>query len=298
MVAQPPPRRWLEGVDRLQQRHAWLAFPAAVAHRYGWQRTAGFAAMIAYYGFLSILPLFLVAVSLSRLLLEDHPSLQASVMDTLVGRFGVLGEELAASIEPTTGDTVAVVVGLLVALWAGLGVLQSMQRAFNDIWEVPREEQPTFVRSRLRSLLTIVGFGIVVLISSVLPAVLAVAGLTVGSWLLGLVVSYVVALLLYLLAYRLLTSARLRWRDVAPGAALAAATWVGLQTLGVWLLDRWIGDSSALYGSFGVTLGMLLWISLIAQVTLFGAQLNAVRVRHLWPRSFLDRSGDPVTHNT
>jgi YihY family inner membrane protein len=278
----------VERVDRLQQRHRWLAFPVAVAHRYSRQRSAAFAAMIAYYGFLSMFPLFLVAVSLTKLLLQGSPSLQASMIDALVDRFGVLGEELAGSIEPTTGDTVTVVLGLLVALWAGLGVLQSLQQAFNAIWDVPREEQPTFVRSRVRSLLMLVAFGVVVLVSVLLPTILALVGLPERTLIVGIVATYAFTVILYLLAYRTLTSVSLRWTDVLPGAALAAVVWVGLQTVGAVLLDRWIGDASALYGSFGVALGMLVWISLIAQVTLFGAQLNVVRTRRLWPRSVLD----------
>ena len=104
--------------------------------------------MVAYYGFVSTLPLFLVATSLIRVFLAGYPELQASVSDALVERFGALGSELERTIEPTTGDAVAIVVGLVVALWAGLGVMQSLQVAFNTIWGIPREEQPTFARSR------------------------------------------------------------------------------------------------------------------------------------------------------
>ena len=83
-----------------------------------------------------------------------YPGLQASVTDD--ARRPVRGARGRArrTIQPTTGDAVAVAVGLLVALWAGLGVMQSLQVAFNTIWGIPRDEQPTFARSRLRSLLS------------------------------------------------------------------------------------------------------------------------------------------------
>jgi membrane protein len=281
-------------LDLVQQRHAWLAFPVAVGVRYAIQRTATYGAMIAYYGFVSILPLFLVATSVTRIVLAGNPELQASVTDALLDHFGVLGAELQKTIHPTTGDTVAIAVGLVVALWAGLGVMQSLQIAFNAIWGIPRERQPTFARARLTSLIAIVGFGIVLLVSAILPAVVSVIGISAGGRAIGFVASVAIALALYLLTYRFLTDVKLRWLDVFPGAAIAAGTLVVLQAIGARLLDHWIRDASALYGYFGVTLGMLLWISLIAQVTLIGAQVNAVRMRHLWPRSIFDRRDDPL----
>lgn len=278
--------------DGYQQRHAWLALPVAVGKRYALQRCASFAAMVGYYGFVSILPLFLVATSLTRVVLAGHPGLQASVTDALVQHMGVIGDELERTINPSGGDAVAIVVGLIVALWAGLGVMQSLQVAFNTIWGIPFEEQPTFARSRLRSLVTIVAFGIVLLVSAVLPAVVSLVGLSVGGQAIGFVASYAFAFALYCLIYRVLTSVPLEWRDVIPGAVPAAAVLVALQALGAQIVDRWISNASVLYGYFGVTLGMLLWISLLAQVTLFGAQLNAVVKRRLWPRSILVR-GEP-----
>ncbi len=119
-------------------------------------------------------------------------------------------------------------------------------------------------------------------------------GLSAAGNVLGFLASFAIALAMYTLAYRVLTSVPLGWRDVLPGAAMAAAVLVALQALGAFIVDRWISKASALYGYFGVTLGMLLWISLLAQVTLFGAQLDAVRVRRLWPRSILDRSDPPL----
>jgi membrane protein len=282
--------RLMERVDRVQQSRAWLAFPVAVGHRYAIQRCATFAAMVAYYGFISILPLFLVATSLTKVFLAGYPGLQTSVTNSLLEHFGVLGSELERTIQPSTGDAFAIVIGLIVALWAGLGVMQSLQVAFSTIWGIPREEQPTFARARLRSLVIIIAFGIVLLASAVLTSLVSLLGLSVGGQVMGFVASYLFAFAVYVLVYRVLTGVDLAFRDVLPGAALAAGALVALQTVGALIIGRWIGNASALYGYLGVTLGMLLWISLLAQVTLLGAELNAVWKRRLWPRSILDRS--------
>jgi uncharacterized BrkB/YihY/UPF0761 family membrane protein len=41
------------------------------------------------------------------------------------------------------------------------------------------------------------------------------------------------------------------------------------------------------YGFFAIVLGLLSWLYLSAEVTLYGAEVNVVRARRLWPRSIL-----------
>jgi uncharacterized BrkB/YihY/UPF0761 family membrane protein len=42
--------------------------------------------------------------------------------------------------------------------------------------------------------------------------------------------------------------------------------------------------SSALYGVFGVVLGLLAWLHLQAQITLYAVEICTVRKWRLWPR--------------
>lgn len=284
-------RTWLHRLDHYQQR-SWLGFPIAVGIQYGRDRCGAFAAMIAFYGYLSILPLFLVAMSLAKIVLGGTAAEQR-VLDAIVDAFGVVGEQLVQNIQPTTGDVVAITVGLLVALWGGLGVMQSVQLAFNDIWNVDLDRRPDFLRSRLRSLITIVLLGVIVLIAAIGPALMTVLGFSDLSRFVGLVISYVIAILMLLVTYRALASRELSWGNVAAGAAVAGAAWVLLQVVGSLLLGRWIREASQLYGLFGVSFGLLVWISLAAQIVLAGAEINVVRVRRLWPRSILGRHPPP-----
>lgn len=285
-------RTWLHRLDHYQQR-SWLGFPIAVGIQYGRDRCGAFAAMIAFYGYLSILPLFLVAMSLAKIVLGGTDAEQR-VLDAIVDAFGVVGEQLVQNIQPTTGDVVAITVGLLVALWGGLGVMQSVQLAFNDIWNVNLDRRPDFLRSRLRSLITIVLLGVIVLIAAIVPALMTVLGFSDLSRFVGFVISYVIAILMLLVTYRALASRELSWGNVAAGAAVAGAVWVLLQVVGSLLLSRWIREASQLYGLFGVSFGLLVWISLAAQIVLAGAEINVVRVRRLWPRSILGRHHPPA----
>ena len=92
---------------------------------------------------------------------------------------------------------------------------------------------------------------------------------------------------LYLAGFRVLTGPRVRLRDHLPGAVVAGVAWTGLQALGGYLVAHQLRHASQVYGFFGVVLGLVSWIFLVAQITIYAAEVNAVRVQRLWPRSIV-----------
>ena len=73
------------------------------------------------------------------------------------------------------------------------------------------------------------------------------------------------------------------------GATASAIAWTALQSVGGTLVAHQLRHSSELYGFFAVVLGLIFWIYLSAQVVVYGAEINVVRARHLWPRSLKGR---------
>jgi uncharacterized BrkB/YihY/UPF0761 family membrane protein len=92
-------------------------------------------------------------------------------------------------------------------------------------------------------------------------------------------------------AFKLLTAVDVSWRDLLPGVIVAAVFWQLLQHLGGFYVDHELKKTGALYGVFALVLGLLAWLYLGAQLTIFAAEINVVRVRGLWPRSFFS---DPL----
>ena len=105
------------------------------------------------------------------------------------------------------------------------------------------------------------------------------------TWEIGL--SLLFNLVLFLLVYRVLTRLDLRWRDVLPGAIAAAVLWTALQWVGGYYVEHAIKRASNVYGTLALVIGLLVWIYLAGQLTLFCAEINVVRVRKLWPRSLV-----------
>ena len=117
--------RMLRALDRFQQGHTVLGFPVAVAKKFGDDQAGKHAALLAYYGFLSLFPLLLVFLTLLGYALANDQELQQAVIDTLARQFPVLGSQIEKSISTINGSGVALAVGVLGTLWGGLGHIQT-----------------------------------------------------------------------------------------------------------------------------------------------------------------------------
>jgi YihY family inner membrane protein len=278
--------RFLRRVDRQHQQRAWIAFPYAVMKKFGDDQAGNLAALIAYYGFLSLFPLMLVLITLLAMLLRNNPGLQGSIRTSALANFPVIGDEISKNVHSLRGSGLALGIGLALALWAGLGVMKVSQNAMNAVWNVPYRHRPNFLRSLLRAMLLLLVLGVITVASAAAGNI----GAGSNSWLLGIVgiaASVVLNLVLFLLAFRILTTEDVTWGDVFPGALIAALAWTTLQAVGGYIVSHQLQSASDTYGTFAMVIGLLAWIYLGAQITLFAAEVNVVRKRRLWPRAIV-----------
>lgn len=279
----------VRAIDRLQRRHSALGFPIAVVRKFSDDNAGNLAALIAYYAFFSLFPLLLVLVTVLGYLLQDDPELYKTIVDSAIGQFPVIGEDI--KVNALSGSTVALAIGLAGAIWAGLGVTLAGQRAMDQVWDIPFRMRRNFLTARGRGLLVLAVLGTLNVATTaavgLLTGGLAGTTLTVA----GFAAASVLNLLLFWAAFRLLTSREVPTGNLVPGIVLAAIGWVALQALGAFYVVHVVSRAEATYGLFAIVIGLLSWLYLGAQMVLFAAEANVVRVRRLWPRSLLE----PVT---
>src|SRR5262249_17499671 len=152
-------------------------------------------------------------------------------------------------------------------------------------WRVPMKRWPNMLRSRLRALLMLAVLGGGTLASTVIVSVGGFAGsLGVAARIGTLALTMALNTGLFLLAFRILPNIDPPWRDLLPGAILAGLGWTFLQTFGGLIVNRQIEGASETYGTFAVVIGLLSWLFLQAQLTLYASEVNVVRSWRLWPR--------------
>jgi membrane protein len=272
--------------DEAHQRHPWLAFPYAVVKKFGDDQAGNLAALISYYAFFSLFPLMLVLVTVLGMLLQRNTELREAITDSALANFPVIGEEISRNVKALEGSGLTLAIGIVLALWAGLGVLKVMQTAMNTIWNVPYRHRPNFLKTLLRAVIMLAVLGVITIGSAVAGSVGAGNDNPLLS-ILWVVVSLSLNLVLFLLAFRILTTADVSWGDVFPGALIAAIAWTGLQALGGYFVRHQLDGATDTYGTFATVIGLLAWMYLGAQVTLLAAEVNVVRKRRLWPRAIV-----------
>jgi membrane protein len=280
-------RSLLPKADNLQQRHAWLAVPFATWKKFSDDQAWNLAALIAYYAFASIFPLLLVLVTILDLVVRNNAALRQHLLDSALSQYPVVGPQLENSVKHGLNQTgLALVIGVLLTLYAGLGVASALQNALNTAWAVPLYRRPKFPWSKVRSLGVIMVLGPGQIITISLSSIAGGTGHLGGalSRATAILVAFLLNVGLFWLGFRIATAAEVRTRDLRLGAILSAAAWQILQSVGGYFVGHQLRTHSS-YGVFAVVLGLLAWFYLEAQIALFVVELDVVRSRKLWPRT-------------
>jgi uncharacterized BrkB/YihY/UPF0761 family membrane protein len=190
------------------------------------------------------------------------------------------------------------VIGSLISLWAGFGVIQAAQNAFDRVWAVPFKERPDFLRRRLRGLLLLVVLGTIFVVSTVLSGLVSAGLGSIGIKVGGIGISLLLNFALFTASFRLLTSAAVPTSSLWLGALIGGLLWEVLQAGGGAYVDHVVRNASSTYGVFATVIGLLAWLHFGAQATLYAAEINVVVLRRLWPRNLFGPPTEPADEAT
>jgi len=286
--------RWVQraasAADRFQARWPLVAVPVAVWKKFQDDQAGYLAALVCYFGFVAVFPLLLIFVTVLDMTLKSHPTLHRDLLNSALMQYPVIGNEIDSSLGSINGSGLPLIVGIVVLLLGTRGVAFAMQNALCTVWGIRREQRPSFLTRWLYGLglVLVVGPGLVV--TTFLSSIAGGAGgllSGLGAHAGALAISLVANVGVFWLAFRLATFRRVPWASLRVGAILAALVWQVLQVTGGYVVTHQLHRASALYGTFGVVLGLLGWLYLQATVTLYCAEVDAVLVTRNSPRSLL-----------
>jgi membrane protein len=251
------------------------------------------AAALTYYGVLSMFPALIALVSIVGLVFDPQ-----QIIKTLTDIVGQLGPSTAvdtfrgpieqvASSQSTAG--IALILGIVGALWSGSGYIGGFMRASNRIYEV-EEGRPIWKLRPLQMLVTLImvlllaiaAISIIVtgpLASAVGSAIgledTAVTVWNIAKW------PVLVVLVTLMIAFLYYTSPNAKlggFKRVLPGALFAIVIWVIASVLFALYVANF-GSYNKTYGTLGGVIGFLVWLWVSNVAILLGAELNAERER-------------------
>jgi len=279
------------GVDAWQREHPPVGVAYAVVKKFGDDRANHYVVALGWYGFVAIYPLLLAVTTVFAFI--GAASLGHGLVSTL-HQFPVVGSEFnpAHGSSQLHANVLGLVVGLAGLVYGAQGVTQSAQEAMAQVWNVSPLASPGFLLKLVRSLVGLVIIGG----SFVINAPVATLATRSGTswWVRGLLLigMSVVNAALYLAAFRVLSPRGVHARQLVPGAVLGSLGFTVLITVGSGLIQHQVRNSSATYGQFGIVVGLVGFLFLLAKLSLYAAELNTVLARRLWPRGLV--STDPT----
>jgi YihY family inner membrane protein len=284
----------IERLDRFQRSHPRAALPIAVVYKFADDQGNYLAALITYYGFLSLFPLLLLSSTILNFVLEGQPGLQQRLLDSALGQLPIVGTQLADP-NGVNGSGIGVAIGVLGTLYGGLGVAQAAQNAMNTIWRVPRNNRPNPLTSRLRGLMLLSVVGVAVIGTTALATLGSIfSGFGVGIKI-GLGIgTLVLNALVFTVAFRVATARPITLRQTAPGAVAAALVWQALQYVGAIYVGHVVKGATEINGVFALVLGLIAWIYLESVIVVLAVEYNTVRSLGLYPRALLTPFTDDV----
>ena len=244
--------RVIAWADGMQRRHGVLGFPYAVVKKYGDDEGGRQAALITYYGFLSIFPLLLLGVAVLSRVLADHQDLRRRLTDAIVPP--ALQPTIEHSLATLPSSTIPFVAGLIGLLLSGTGVVFSAYQTLNHVAVVRHRRRAGFVSRYLRVfavlMLGALAVGTLTVVATALPSQPGVqrAAAVAGS---ALVVFAVL-----LLGAKVLLARPAPVRALWPGALAGAVAVTVVLTVGAPLLARLVAKAGPVYGSFATVAGM------------------------------------------
>ena len=264
----------------------WTRFPWAVIQTFSKAEGALLSGSMAYYTFLSLLPLLMVAAFVIATFADPEPEARAAVAEALNQVFPGVGTDVFEGVinQVVQNSAALGVFGLLSVAYAGSGFVGSMTACLNRMWQLPSGRNP--VGQKIVNIMVVMLLGSILLGSALLTIwVSATAQRTLDRF--GVPrTSSVVSMIeevaapasmtvVLLLLYRLLPARRHSWLSQVPGAIFGG--------IGFYVLKRgfdlWASHSAGIgvlpRSLVSVTL-LLVWLGFFGQLILYGAALNVV----------------------
>ena len=271
-------------MERARARFGFVDIVVRTFKRYSIDEGGFFAASLTYFAFFSIFPLLLFSASILGYITFLSPTLRADILAAGLDAFplldSVLNEQTLDRIQEQRGSLALVAVVL--ALYSGSGGIVALQHALNRLSGA--QQEPGFVPKRLRSFAWLGLLGVSALISVGLGAVASYAGALIDgdgfsnvlTSIVGHITGFAVGVWIFLSAFMYLPAEKKTWREMLPGALIAAAAFEGLKMVGSWYLTRGAAGREATFGAFAAAAGLLVVAYLLAQVTLLAYEVNQV----------------------
>lgn len=268
------------------RRAAWPWFDHLIraGKRYKIDHGDRLAAALTMYAILALLPMLLLATSILGFVLENDPETRAAVFDKVTGAIPGVGSQLSEALIAVRDNRGTIgLVGIAGLLFSGLGGVDALRDSLRLMWH-HNVDAGNFFKKKGVDVVTVliltltlgVSFAISALATGGTGVLLERASITGGFAaailsVLSFVVGVGVDAAMFLVLFKWLPKVDWPWRRLVRGALFGGVSFGVLKLAGAWYVGRTATKSTALYGSIGTAVAVLVGLYLVSRVILFTA---------------------------
>lgn len=251
------------------------------------------SAALSFYMLLSLPAILLFSVSIGSLFLGSG-QVQDSILEYVEGVIDNSVMEgfkaFLTNMPETLSLSLSALTGLLLLMWSAGNVFRQFKKYLDRIWKVPMSKgnfARNFLEDTLFSLITVVVFGGLIVVSTVLEALILTSSKLLHTIFLfpgifqyvGTVAAFLVLLMLFIFIYLVLPDVDVTLMCAIAGSAVTAF----LITIGKYAVVFYMkySDLTSVYGIIGSVIGLLLWIYYSSIVITIGAEFTKVYSQYL-----------------
>jgi len=273
-----------EQVEEIRDRRPLVDHLVRTVQHYGQVHGSALAAAVTYFAFLSFFPILALSFAVIGQVSKAYPRAQSDLLEAIDQVLpGMVGDGSGqVSLETLQGAAPGIFsVGLLLALYSGLGWLSGMREALMAVFEEPEREKPSFVMGKLRDLAALMILGSVLIVSvavsgvatkvlePILDALELGAAAGVLFWVVAVILGVAASALLFFAFFRLLASPDAPNRSLWSGALLGAIGFEILKQASTFLLKSTAEQPA--FQAFGIALILLVWINYFSRIVVLAA---------------------------
>jgi membrane protein len=287
----PPVGRLVLLGKRIASRPGVKHLIAAIT-RFGDRLGSQFAGAMTYFSFLSMVPILMVGFSVGGIVLRNNDVLLATLEDQVKNLLPAgIAEPIVALIDSVVANPLGVgIVGLLIALYSGIGWMGNLRKAIRALWggnfETGKATADNIVVATVKDLGALAGLALATVVSLGLSAIggqfasslIGLLGLGDQAWLLPvlsvttILIAMAADVLIFMWVYTVLPpkSQRSPFKARLRGSIIAAIGFEILKYALTTILPAFTSTSRTAV-IFGPIIGLLFFFNLVAQLVLFVA---------------------------
>lgn len=273
-----------ERVESMRERRPFVDHLVRLVQHYGSVNGNALAASVTYFAFLSFFPILALSFAIIGQVSKAYPQAEKDML-TAINQVlpGIIGNgDGQIQLSTLQGAAPGIFsIGLLLALYSGLGWLSGLRRALATVFEEEEREKPNFFLGKARDLLALLVLGSVLIISvavsgvatKLLTPILDALSLGVLAgvvfWVVAIVFGVAASTVLFFAFFRLLASSDAPRRSLWSGALLGAIGFEVLKQLSTFLLKSTANQPA--FQAFGIALILLVWINYFSRIVVYAA---------------------------